>query len=95
MDLGTILQGIAGLALALGGGAVGNAAGKSQRVGGDKPWNKILAPAGAMAVATIYHGVTGDISTAQDIAIGGATLGVTATGIHSVVKNIGQLFKLF
>ena len=95
MDFGTILQGLLGLGLALGGGAVGNTAGKSSKVGGDKPWNKLLAPAGAIAVATLYQGLTGDTSTAKDIAVGGATLGVTATGIHSVVKNIGQLIKLF
>ena len=95
MDFASILQGVMGVGVALAGGAVGNTAGKSSKVGGDKPWNKLLAPAGAMAVATVYHGFTGDSSTAQDIAVGGAVLGVTATGIHSVVKNIDQLIKLF
>lgn len=95
MDFGTILTGIVGLGAALGGGAAGNKAGKSKKIGGDKPWNKVLAPAGAIAVATIYQGVTGDDKTAQAIAQGGVTLGVTASGVFSVAKNIKELVKLF
>ena len=92
MDFGSILTGLIGLGAALGGGAVGNRVGRDV---GTKPWQKILAPAGATAVATIFHGITGDTSTAQDIAVGGATLGIAATGVFSAVKNISQLFKLF
>lgn len=94
MDAGTIFNGIVGLGLALGGGAAGAAVGRSE-ITGDKPWQKLLGPAGAMAVATIYHGVTGDSETAVQIAVGGAKLGVIATGTFSAFKNIKELIKLF
>ena len=92
VDLGTVLAGIAGLAAALGGGTIGNAAG---RAWGDRPWQKILAPAGSVALATIYQGVTGDDKTATAIAIGGAKLGVLGSGVFSVVKNAGEFLGIF
>ena len=92
MDLMSVLTGVAGVGMALGGGAVGAKAGKTI---GTKPWQKLLGPAGATAVATIYQGVTGDSQTAVDIAVGGAKIGVIATGTFSAFKNIKELFKLF
>lgn len=83
-------MGIGGVAVALGGGEVGKKAGKAF---GTKPWHKLFAPAGAGALATIYHGVTGDSETAVDIAVGGAKIGIIATGTFSLFKNITELFK--
>lgn len=92
MDAGTIFNGVLGLGLALGGGAAGKIAGTKI---GDKPWQKLLGPAGATAIGTIYHGVTGDSETAVQIAVGGAKIGILATGTFSAFKNIKELIKLF
>lgn len=91
MDLNLILSGIVGLAAAIGGGAVGNVAGQAW---GNKPWQKVLAPAGSIAVATIYKGVTGDDKTAAVIAAGGIKLGVLGSGVYSIVKNAGEFFGI-
>ena len=95
MDIATILNGVIGVGLALGGGAAGKKAGESEKVGGDTPWQKLLGPAGAIAVGTIYEGVTGDSETAVQIAVGGAQIGVIATGLFSSFKNIKELVNFF
>lgn len=92
IDFNMILTGIVGLATAIGGGAVGNVAG---RAWGDKPWQKVLAPAGSIALATIYKGVTGDDNTAATIAAGGVKLGIFGSGVFSIIKNGGEFLGLF
>jgi hypothetical protein len=92
MDFNSILMGLGGIAVALGGGAAGKQAGVAI---GDKPWQKLLGPVGATALATVYQGVTGDHEGAKDLAINSVTLGVTATGVFSVLKNLKEFTKIF
>jgi hypothetical protein len=94
MDFGTIAQGLVGLALALGGGAAGQAVGKLPNTG-VKALNKVLAPATAIAVGTLYQGITGDSAAAGDIVGGGIKLGVGASGVYTVLKNAKEFIKLF
>jgi len=74
---------------ALGTGAVGNVIGKSQAVGGDTPWNKVLAPIGAILAPVLAKKLLGaDLTSEQVIAIG-----VGATGLYSQGKNLYQFIS--
>lgn len=79
MDLG----GLIGVVLSLGGGVVGNLVGKSDKVGGKKKLNRILAPAAAIMTGAGYYLATGNVpDLPPELATGG-----TAIFGYSVVKN--------
>ncbi len=79
----------AGLALA--GGAVGQAIGKSP-VTGDLPWNKVLAPLGSILFPVVYKLLGGDMGY-EEAAAAGATIAITVGGGYSWAKNAVELFK--
>ncbi|MBM3494855.1 MAG: hypothetical protein FJX72_11150, partial [Armatimonadetes bacterium] len=76
---------IAALAIALAGGAVGNAVGKSP-VTGSQPWNKVLAPALAALFPVVYKLAGGNMSF-EEASAAGVTIGATAVGVYSAGKN--------
>lgn len=85
---------LATIAIALAGGAVGQAAGKSP-VTGDKPWNKVLAPAGAVLAAVLYKKFGGGELTDEQAASAGLMIGASAVGVYSASKNLVQMVKTF
>ena len=84
---------LVGLAAALAGGAAGNAAGKSDKIGGDKKLNKILGPAGAIIAALLFKKVTGSDLPTEEIVSAGILIGTTGVGVYSGIKNIIQGIK--
>ena len=80
------------LGLGLAGGAAGNAVGKSP-VTGDKPWNKVLAPAAAILLPLLYKKFGGTGLSDQQVVEAGLTIGVTAVGLYSGGKNLVQFVK--
>jgi len=81
-----------GIALALIGGAIGNHTGKSPLTG-DRPWNKILAPALAIGTGLLYKTVTGADLDAAGTMQAGSMIGGQAVAVYTVAKNTIQLVK--
>lgn len=84
---------LVGLVAALAGGAAGNAAGKSKKVGGDKKLNKLLGPAGAVLAAILFKQATGSDLSTEEIVSAGVLIGTTGVGVYSGVKNLYQGIK--
>lgn len=78
-------------ALALAGGAAGNVAGKSDKVGGSTPWNKILAPAGAILLPIIVKKAGGGDLSYEQAAEATLMISVAVSGAYSYGKNLYQL----
>jgi hypothetical protein len=74
--------------IALAGGAAGNAVGKSP-ITGDQPWNKVLAPLGALLAPWIAKQVFGAELTSEQV----VAIGVSASGIYSQGKNLYQFVR--
>lgn len=80
------------VAVAMAGGAVGNAVGKSPMTG-PKPVNKVLAPVLALLAGYGASWVSGvDLSPTEALDHGTA-IGLSAIGLYSGVKNLWQLIK--
>ena len=78
-------------ALALAGGTAGNIAGKSDKVGGETPWNKVLAPAGAILLPIIVKKLGGADMTYEQAAESTLMISVAVSGAYSYGKNLVQL----
>ena len=81
-----------GIIAALLGGAGGNILGKSPLTGA-KRWNKLLAPAAALATGLLYTKITGTDLPADQVMVAGGAIGGQAIGVYSGVKNLIQFFK--
>ena len=83
------------LGIALAGGAAGNAIGKSDKVGGSTPWNKVLAPAAAILMPMLYKKFIGGGLSDDQVVEAGLAIGATAIGAYSAGKNLYQLVSGF
>jgi len=81
-----------GTALAIAGGHVGNRVGKS-KLTGSKPWNKVLAPAAALATGIAFKKITGQHMDVETTMQAGSAIGGQAILYYTVAKNGLQFFK--
>ncbi len=78
-------------ALALAGGTAGNIAGKSDKVGGETPWNKVLAPAGAILLPILVKKISNKDMSFEEAAAATMVISTSVSGIYSYGKNFLQL----
>lgn len=83
---------VTSLAIGLAGGAAGNALGKSPLTG-DKPWNKVLAPAAAILLPMAYKKFIGGGMSDEQVIEAGFAIGATAVGVYSGAKNLYQFVR--
>lgn len=83
---------VTSLAIGLAGGAAGNALGKSP-ITGEKPWNKVLAPAAAILLPMIYKKFVGGGMSDEQVIEAGFAIGTTAVGLYSGGKNLYQFVR--
>ena len=86
------MEELLGIGLALIGGALGQKVGKSPLTG-EKPWNKVLAPALAIGTGLLYKTVTGADLDAGQTMQAGTMIGGQAVAVYTVAKNTLQLVK--
>ena len=84
---------ILGIGVSLVGGWLGKRAGKSERVGGKRPAQKILAPIAAVASAAIVAAATGQAESAQVLLEAAGETGAKAVALYTVAKNAWQLLR--
>jgi len=89
MDIATIAQ----LGVGLIAGAVGKKAGKSPRVGGDIPAQKVLAPLAAVVGSTAAAGAVSPGLPAEQLLLQGGQVGAYAIAAHIVIKSLIQLVR--
>ena len=82
------------IGVALVAGAAAKKIGQSGRVGGTRPWHKVLAPAAALGVGIVASAVTGGDVPMMTVLQDGGTAGAAAIAAHSTVKNVAQLIRL-
>ena len=84
-----------GIGIALVTGLLGNKAGKSEHVLGDKPVNKLLAPITAVVGGVLYTAVTGAELPIDQVTQQGAVVGGQAVLTYTLAKNGYQFIKSF
>lgn len=78
-------------ALAFAGGTAGNVIGRSDKVGGSTPWNKLLAPLGAILLPVIVKKVGGGDITYEQATEATLLISVAVSGVYSYGKGALEL----
>lgn len=82
-----------GVAVSLIAGAIGKRIGKSTKVGGHRPAQKVTAPAAAFVAAGALTAITGEHESARAVIEAAGGVGGAAIALHSVAKNVLQFVR--